>query len=121
MGRYRSGLGAPFLEHPERTFPVPASALVAGPVLFGQLERNPGADAVFCAHTGLEKSSSFRESFNGGLAGTVAHIKFWGVPFEEIPEGEEARRKWLLEEWKKVDEFILAHSGESEAAPFSMG
>lgn len=74
------------------------------------LEKNPGADVVFCAHTGLEKAASFRESFNGGFVGAVVHIRFWGVPFEAIPKSTEARREWLLEEWGKVDEFILAHA-----------
>ncbi len=73
------------------------------------LSSNPGADVVFCAHTGLEKAASFRESFNGGFVGAVIHMRFWGVPFEDIPEGDDARRKWLFEEWKKVDEFILTH------------
>lgn len=73
------------------------------------LNSNPGADAVFCAHTGLEKSASFRESFKGGLVGSVVHIRFWGVPFEEIPDGDKARQTWLLGEWKKVDDYIASH------------
>ncbi len=73
------------------------------------LKSNPGADVVFCAHTGLEKAASFKESFNGGFVGAVVYMRFWGVAFEDIPEGDDARQKWLLEEWKKVDEFILAH------------
>ena len=80
------------------------------------LEHNPGADVVFCAHTGLEKASSFRESFNGGFVGAVVHIRFWGVAYESIPAGAEARQRWLLEEWKKVDDFIVSHSG-AEARP----
>ena len=81
---------------------------MAGPLAL--LESNPGADAVFCAHTGLEKSSSFRESFNGGLVNTLVHVRFWGVPFEKIPEGTEARQRWLLEQWKRVDDFIIEKS-----------
>lgn len=86
---------------------------MAGPLAL--LESNPGADAVFCAHTGLEKSSSFRESFNGGLVNTKVHIRFWGVPFEDIPTDAAARQTWLLEEWKKVDDFIVEHSDSEEA------
>jgi len=74
------------------------------------LENNPGADVVFCAHTGLEKAASFRESFNGGFVGAVVRMRFWGVTFEALPKTEEARREWLLEEWGKVDEFIQAHA-----------
>lgn len=69
------------------------------------LDRNRDADVVFCAHSGFEGASSFREAFNGSLIGADIHIKFWGVAFEEIPESTEARQAWLLDQWARVDEF----------------
>ncbi len=69
------------------------------------LAANRDADIVFCAHTGFENASSFREVFNGSLIDADIHIKLWGVPFEELPTSPEARRRWLLEQWARVDEY----------------
>jgi 1-acyl-sn-glycerol-3-phosphate acyltransferase len=68
------------------------------------------ADIVFCAHTGLEHSSTFKDTFNGSLVGAQVHIKFWGAHEEDIPADEEARKQWLFEQWKKVDEYIEERS-----------
>ncbi len=73
------------------------------------------ADIVFCAHTGLEHSSSFKDSFNGSLVGTHAYIKFWGVHTEDIPADEEGRKQWLFEQWKKVDDYIESRQAKSRA------
>lgn len=81
------------------------------------LENNPGTDVVFCAHTGLEKAASFRESFNGGFVGATVHMRFWGVPFEALPKTQDARREWLLREWAKVDAFIRSHSESGASQP----
>lgn len=73
------------------------------------LEHSEKADVVFCAHTGLERSSSFKDTFNGSLVGADVHIKFWGVHTEDVPTDEEGRKQWLFEQWKKVDDYIEAH------------
>lgn len=84
------------------------------------LKHTKDADVVFCAHTGLERSSNFGECFNGSLVGSEVHIRFWGVPYDQIPTDEAGRKTWLLEQWKQVDAFVDAHkapaSGASEAA-----
>ncbi|HSG89376.1 MAG TPA: lysophospholipid acyltransferase family protein, partial [Pseudomonadales bacterium] len=49
------------------------------------LEDNPGRDVVFCAHTGFEGSASFVRLFNGSWLDTVVRIRFWRVPFAEVP------------------------------------
>lgn len=74
------------------------------------LKHTENADVVFCAHTGLEKSSTFRECFNGSLVGAEVHIRLWGVPYDEIPRDDAGRRSWLYEQWKRVDDFIEAHA-----------
>jgi 1-acyl-sn-glycerol-3-phosphate acyltransferase len=70
------------------------------------LERNERADAVFCAHTGLDATQHVRSFFNGSMLGATIRIKFWRVPFSEIPEGREERVKWLYHWWRVVDAWI---------------
>lgn len=81
----------------------------AGPLALFRRATELNADIVFCAHTGLERSSSFKDSFNGSLVGTHVHIRFRAVPASALPEGDEARKTWLFEQWMKVDEYIEAH------------
>ncbi len=70
------------------------------------LERNRGADAVFCVHTGLENTAKFSELHNGGIVGQVVKVRFWRVPFDAIPKDAKGQADWLYDEWKKVDDFI---------------
>jgi 1-acyl-sn-glycerol-3-phosphate acyltransferase len=81
----------------------------AGPLALFRRAEETNADIVFCAHTGLEKSSSFTDSFNGSLVGTDVHIRFWAVPASDLPGDDEGRKTWLFEQWQKVDEYIEAH------------
>jgi 1-acyl-sn-glycerol-3-phosphate acyltransferase len=77
-------------------------ALVLPPRLPGSLallENNPGADAVFCIHTGFESTMSMAELWRGNLVGKRVRVKFWSVPFEQIPEGREALSRWMWEQW----------------------
>jgi 1-acyl-sn-glycerol-3-phosphate acyltransferase len=70
------------------------------------LERNEGADAVFCAHTGLESTTSMGRLWRGDLVGARVRVRFWVVPFEEIPKGREALSTWFWDEWAKVNAFL---------------
>ncbi len=70
------------------------------------LERNERADAVFCAHTGLDATQHIRSFFNGSMLGATVRIKFWRVPFSEIPREREERVKWLYHWWRVVDAWI---------------
>ncbi len=79
--------------------PRPGGALVL-------LERNEGSDAVFCAHTGLESTASIGQLWRGGLVGSRVRVRFWVVPFEEIPKGRKALSDWLWAEWAKVNAFL---------------
>jgi 1-acyl-sn-glycerol-3-phosphate acyltransferase len=74
----------------------------------GLLECNRGADAVFCAHTGLEGAASFWGLLGGGLVGATVRIHFWRVPFAEIPTTRAARVAWLEAQWRRVDAWIDA-------------
>jgi 1-acyl-sn-glycerol-3-phosphate acyltransferase len=63
------------------------------------LERNENADAVFCAHTGLESTMSIGQLWRGGLVGRRVRVR-------EIPTGREALARWLWAEWSKVNSFL---------------
>ncbi len=84
------------------------------------LERNPGADAVFCAHVGFERAMSFREFLAGGLNDLELRVTFWRVPFEQIPRDEVGRREWLYEQWSKVDAWVVANEARG-AGPVAPG
>jgi 1-acyl-sn-glycerol-3-phosphate acyltransferase len=72
----------------------------------GLLDRNPGADVLFCAHTGLEGAGSIPELLGGRLVGTTVRVRFWRVPFGEIPADGDARVAWLYEQWRRVDAWV---------------
>lgn len=74
------------------------------------LESNPGADAAFCAHAGLESTTSIGQLWRGDLIGSKVRVKFWKVPYEEIPRGKEALIEWLWREWAKVNDFVERHA-----------
>jgi 1-acyl-sn-glycerol-3-phosphate acyltransferase len=77
---------------------------LGGPI--GLLERNPGADAVFCAHTGFEAAGTFADLLRGSLVRARIRVAFWRVPFAEIPRQRDAQITWLLEQWHRVDDWV---------------
>ena len=76
------------------------------------LEKNRGADAVFCAHTGLETMTSMGQLWRGDLVHSRVHVKFWIVPYGDIPTGRDALTEWLWEHWARVNAFV---QGNEEA------
>lgn len=74
------------------------------------LERAPQADVVFLAHTGFEGSASFDRFFNGGLIGRTVHADIRVVKAVDVPKTAETRRAWMMEQWRRVDDFIDRHA-----------
>ena len=72
------------------------------------LETHPDVDVVFCAHSGLEAALDKASILGGGLVGKELRIKFWRVPAAEIPKHRAELRRWLFDEWNKVDDFVTA-------------
>lgn len=66
----------------------------------------PKADVVFCAHTGLEHSNSFKHVWRGGLMDITLRVHFWRVPAAHIPKEPSEQLLWLYREWLKVEEWI---------------
>ena len=82
----------------------------------GLLERNPGLDAVFCAHTGFEGAATFGSLLDGALIDRHVRVAFWRVPFAQIPTEPAARAEWLYHQWLRIDDWIAAARGEPAAA-----
>ncbi|MEW6209875.1 MAG: 1-acyl-sn-glycerol-3-phosphate acyltransferase [Acidobacteriota bacterium] len=76
------------------------------------LEKNQGADIIFCAHTGLESVVDLRDILHGTLIRREIRVRFWRVDFDAVPKSREERLRWLYDEWAKVDRWI----GEQKAS-----
>lgn len=74
------------------------------------LEAAPDADVLFVAHRGLEGFAEIADLFGGTVVGKAVEIRIWRVPTKEIPEGSDARRRWLFDSWKRIDDFVSARS-----------
>ncbi len=85
---------------------------LGGPIAL--LERNPGADVLFCVHVGYEGAVSFRDLFQGRAIGQHIQVHFRRVPFAHIPTGRDALTRWLFEEWSELDDWIDEHLGSMQ-------
>jgi 1-acyl-sn-glycerol-3-phosphate acyltransferase len=83
----------------------------------GLLERNQGADVVFCAHAGLEPAGSFWDLLDGALVGATVRVRFWRVPYAEIPIAHADRIRWLYEYWQQIDRWVDSHVAAAPEAP----
>jgi 1-acyl-sn-glycerol-3-phosphate acyltransferase len=73
------------------------------------LDGAPDADLVLCAHTGLEGLTTLRDLLAGDSSDRRVSVRFWRVPREEIPAGDDERVAFLLDRWADVDRFIKGH------------
>jgi 1-acyl-sn-glycerol-3-phosphate acyltransferase len=70
------------------------------------LERTHGTDIVFCAHTGFEAAGSPSDILRGALVGSTVRVRFWRVPYGEVPRTAAARIDWLYAQWQRVDDWL---------------
>ncbi len=80
------------------------------------LQRNPGHDVVFCAHTGLDHAYSVSGMLRGDLVGLVVRVRLWRVPFAEIPSEPVALAAWMRAQWTRMDREVAALEGRSPSA-----
>ena len=73
------------------------------------LDEGRGIDVVFCAHAGLDGFEYISDIWRGGLVGATIRVRFWRVPADEIPVGEQERTEWLYAQWQAVDDWVGAH------------
>ncbi len=75
------------------------------------LGANPGRDLLFCAHTGFEGSSHFRNLLNGAWMNQHIRIRFWRVPFERIPRDPAEHTDFLFAQWDRMANEVAALGG----------
>ncbi len=81
---------------------------LGGPL--GLLEKNPGADVVFCAHTGFDGAGTFHDLLKGTLIDATIRVTFWRVPYAEIPVERGAQAEWLYRQWQRVDDWVARNA-----------
>ena len=84
--------------------PVPGGVLAL-------LDRNDQADVLIFAHAGLDRYERVARLLDGSAIGTTVRVKLWRISRGDIPVGTAARTAWLLDWWKRVDDWI----GSAEA------
>jgi 1-acyl-sn-glycerol-3-phosphate acyltransferase len=70
------------------------------------LEAVPDGDVVFCAHTGFEGISTLGDLWRGSLMDRTIRVRFWRVSRRDIPDDEDGRVAWLLDQWRRVDAVV---------------
>lgn len=71
------------------------------------LDAAPGTDVLIVAHRGLEGLAEVTDLLSGSVVGKEVQVRIWRIDAADIPEGE-ARRRWLFDWWKRVDDFVYA-------------
>jgi 1-acyl-sn-glycerol-3-phosphate acyltransferase len=74
--------------------------------VFAAVDAAPHADLVFVAHTGLDHLRTTRQVWRGIPLTRPVVVTWWTVPAGRVPVGEEARLRWLHENWAEVDAWI---------------
>lgn len=69
------------------------------------MDAAPEADIIFVVHRGLEGLAEISDILSGEVVGKKVQIQMWRVPASDIPKGE-ARRRWLFDWWKRVDDYV---------------
>ena len=71
------------------------------------LDVAPDADVLIVAHRGLEGLANATDLLSGTVVGSQIEVQMWRISADEIPHGD-ARRRWLFDWWKRVDDFVAA-------------
>ena len=74
--------------------------------LLAALNAAPDADVVLVAHTGLDHMLTVRDVWRELPMDKRIIMRWWSVPREEIPAGEEAQIEWLFGWWERIDAWI---------------
>ncbi|MCB9567964.1 MAG: 1-acyl-sn-glycerol-3-phosphate acyltransferase [Myxococcales bacterium] len=78
--------------------------------VLGILRRAPGLDVVFLAHVGLEGARDVGDLLAGRLIDQRIEVEIRRVPAAAIPADDEGRRRWLFEEWARIDRWVAERS-----------
>jgi 1-acyl-sn-glycerol-3-phosphate acyltransferase len=77
--------------------------------LLAALEAAPDAGVVFVAHTGLDRLVTAADIWRELPMDKRLVMRFWSVPPEEVPVGEQERITWLYDWWARIDAWIDEH------------
>ncbi|MFI7601088.1 1-acyl-sn-glycerol-3-phosphate acyltransferase [Actinoplanes sp. NPDC049681] len=80
--------------------------------LLAAIDAAPDAGVIFVAHTGLDKMITVGDVWRELPMDKRLIMRFWSVPPEEIPAGEEERVAWLYDWWARIDKWIDEHRPE---------
>ncbi|GAA2546924.1 lysophospholipid acyltransferase family protein [Winogradskya consettensis] len=74
--------------------------------LLAAIEAAPDAGVIFVAHTGLDKMITVADVWRELPMDKHLVMRFWSVPPEEIPAGEQERIAWLYDWWARIDTWV---------------
>jgi Acyltransferase len=80
--------------------------------LLTAIEAAPDAGVIFVAHTGLDRMETVGDVWRELPMDKRLVMRFWSVPPEEIPAGEQERIAWLYDWWARIDAWIEEHRPE---------
>jgi hypothetical protein len=74
--------------------------------VFAAIDAAPHADLVFVAHTGLDHMQTVGQVWHGLPLTRTVEVTWWTVPTERVPAQEDARHRWLDDNWSRIDSWI---------------
>ena len=74
--------------------------------LSAAIDAAPDAGVIFVAHTGLDRMVTVADVWRELPMDKQLIMRFWSVPPEEVPAGEEERVVWLYDWWARIDAWI---------------
>ncbi|MGA5302016.1 1-acyl-sn-glycerol-3-phosphate acyltransferase [Nucisporomicrobium flavum] len=74
--------------------------------LLSAIDAAPDSGVIFVAHTGLDKLVTVADIWRELPMDKQLIMRFWSVPPEEVPAGEEERIRWLYDWWARIDAWI---------------
>lgn len=82
------------------------------------IEGAPEATVVFLGHAGLDDIHSFGALWRQMPLNRTVVAHGWAVPLADLPPDRAGRSRWLLDHWRRVDDWIdetlSAHSAERD-------
>lgn len=74
--------------------------------LIAAIDAAPDAGVIFVAHTGLDRMITVADVWRELPMDKQLIMRFWSVPPEEVPAGEDERVAWLYDWWARIDAWI---------------
>lgn len=110
----RAALRRRYADSPDMLAQLERWPMLLPPRLGGTLAllgANPGRDLLFCAHTGFEGSSHFRNLLNGAWVDQDIRIRFWRVPYREIPTDPAEHGEFIFHQWDRMASEVVTLGG----------